>query len=492
MSVFFVYTVKWALCVSLLYSGWSLLLRRETFHRMNRIFLVSFIVIGAVLPLIEFKAPTDLPMAGIMSSDSHFFVFRNNLPSVQAKPTVAPFWSTLLLLIYIIGVVYSLLRYTFDLLAVVRLIRRSQLAEIRNGIHICLDEQIESPVSWMRWVVISPKDLLSNGSTFLAHETTHIRNGHSLELLLTEICVRLQWYNPFAWMLRNDLQTVQEFEADQAALQNGMNCEGYAHLLITKAVNPQLAAANSFLRSPLKARISMMLRPTSSQTRIGRILFTVPVCAFALFVFAKPNMAIAVAKIKTLEELPTIISSAKFSKSEQTDIKETSVSSDTLITKMQTKIIPTYDEENTKELPPLTSEYILSLMKGVNGSGVILTNDSGNPLSSNGLEFMIDEHKVSKDAFLQYAEWHDLDDPRVGVFTLRKGHEAKAIGYTPANIIRHIRPDISATEGVVQIWTTEAESGTFRSKISETLKTEQADIQPYIIKYFEATDTIPQ
>ena len=105
MSVFFVYTVKWALCVSLLYSGWSLLLRRETFHRMNRIFLVSFIVIGAVLPLIEFKAPTDLPMAGIMSSDSHFFVFRNNLPSVQAMPTVAPFWSTLLLLIYIIGVI---------------------------------------------------------------------------------------------------------------------------------------------------------------------------------------------------------------------------------------------------------------------------------------------------------------------------------------------------------------------------------------------------
>ena len=70
--MFFLYTFKWALCVALFYSCWSLLLRRETFHRLNRVLLVSFLLVGAVLPLLRFPAPTAVPLAGSLARVGYF------------------------------------------------------------------------------------------------------------------------------------------------------------------------------------------------------------------------------------------------------------------------------------------------------------------------------------------------------------------------------------------------------------------------------------
>ena len=73
----------------------------------------------------------------------------------------------------------------------------------------------------MKYIVISQTDLDENGTDILTHEEAHIRNGHSWDLLLVELCVWLQWFNPAAWLLKQELQNVHEYEADEAVLRQG-------------------------------------------------------------------------------------------------------------------------------------------------------------------------------------------------------------------------------------------------------------------------------
>lgn len=460
MDAFFIYILKWAVCVALFYSCWSLLLRRETFHRLNRVLLVSFLLAGAVLPLIDFTAPADVPLAGTLGSiggSAHFFVVasRTAEPAHTAGTEFASLWSALIVCIYMIGVGVAMGKYALNLLAVVRLIRRSRLAEAGNGLRICLNDEVASPVSWMRWIVISSDDLAAHGQTFLAHEAAHVRGRHSFELLLAEVCVRLQWYNPFAWMLLHDLRTVQEYEADYAALHSGADCEAYAHLLVTKAVGVSLPAANTFLRSPLKARVKMMMRPASRWVRSGRALFVLPVAAFALLLLAKPEVVQAVARAKTIEELPATILAYKPDKpapaaneAHVTEVK--APEADTTAT--HTASVP-----DGKPLPPLTGEYIRDLIAShatQNRTFVMISSEDGSPLHSGKFDYYIDGRKCTPEELMQYTEQLDVGDLRVFVIAAKPDRPGMVLSITPTAYIQELYPDVTTgSEAVVQVFT---------------------------------------
>lgn len=283
--MFLAFLFKWAIALTLLYSLYGLLLRRETFYRVNRVVLLAMLPVSAWLATLKVETPhANLANRTVAEVTD----WMEATPSAAAVDAPQPEFSYTLIvvIIYYAGLVIVALQYLFALIQVIRIIRKSRAVTCAD---YCINDAVDSPFSWFRWIVISTKDVAENGRVFLAHECAHVRHGHSWDMLLCEFCVRLQWFNPFAWQLREDLRAVHEFQADQSVIKAGCNVREYNMLLIDKALGSQLApVANALTQGELKNRIRMMHRKPSPWMAMLKVLYIVPFALVTLAIFAKP------------------------------------------------------------------------------------------------------------------------------------------------------------------------------------------------------------
>ena len=327
MAAFIVYTIRWAVTLTLLYSLYRLLLRRETFHRLNRAVLLMILIVSPLLPLIPLH--TDRPTAmdavltriagtriegPMMSLPSDENVDGNALTAQEDEAT-SGLWLRYCAYIYMIGIAVALATYVFRLLSLMRFIGRSRRIThpmVPSNIHLMLDMKMTQPSSWMHWIFIGPIDLKQNAETVLLHELAHVRMGHSWDVMLSDLTCRLLWCLPFAWMLRQDLVDVHEFQADEAVLQGGVTLEDYERLLVRKAVQTQvLPIMNTLRRGAVKKRFAMMYCSRSSRWSRLKLLCLVPALAACLWVSAKSEeyKMYLNGKLVTKEELQSIDSS---------------------------------------------------------------------------------------------------------------------------------------------------------------------------------------
>ena len=183
-----------------------------------------------------------------------------------------------------------------------RLIGRCQKEMLGQGIVLFTHREKVAPFSWMKAIVISEADLEESGEAILKHESAHIRNGHSWDLLLAEVCVFFQWFNPAAWLLKQELQNIHEFEADEWVISQGIDAKKYQLLLIKKAVGARLySIANSFNHSSLKKRITMMIKKKSNPWARMKYLYVLPLAAIAVAAFARPEVSNQLSEISSVK-----------------------------------------------------------------------------------------------------------------------------------------------------------------------------------------------
>ena len=293
MGAFFVYIVKSAVCLAVFYLFYRLLLSRETFHRFNRIALLGILILSCVIPLAEvtMKEPMEVSQQLLTWEELLLVADLNQTATVETAPVSAITWCEGLLMAYLLGIVFFFLRNVWSLSRMLRLIKGSTLVRRENGITLITHQKEIAPFSWMKFVVISEKDLKENGEEILTHEYAHIRKRHSIDLLIADICIFFQWFNPASWLLKQELQNIHEFEADESVILQGIDAKKYQLLLIKKAVGTRLySMANSFNHSKLKKRITMMLKERTNRWARLKLLLAVPVMAGALYVFAQPEV----------------------------------------------------------------------------------------------------------------------------------------------------------------------------------------------------------
>lgn len=144
------------------------------------------------------------------------------------------------------------------------------------------------PFSWMKWIVMSSKDLESGNRHILEHEKAHVRLRHSLDVLLMDLISAFQWFNPAIWLLRRDLRAIHEFEADDSVLKGGADIKEYQYSLIRKAVSASgYSITNSFNHSIFKNRITMMSKPKASVMRGLKVLYIIPLICGSLALNAR-------------------------------------------------------------------------------------------------------------------------------------------------------------------------------------------------------------
>ena len=332
MGVFFIYILKSSVCLVLFYLFFRLLLSKETFHRFNRMALLGVLFFSLLIPCIEVTTRHQVEVQQAVLSIEQLLLMAEleatpaNVGAVQETSAIS--WVQVVLLVYLAGILFLACRNIYSLICLFRLIHSGKHEKLEKGVTLVVHNQEIAPFSWMKYIVISRKDLEENGREILIHEMAHIHHRHLVDLLVADICIFFQWFNPGAWLLKQELQNIHEYEADETVINEGVNAKEYQLLLIKKAVGTRLySMANSFNHSKLKKRITMMLKEKSNPWARLKYLYVLPLAAIAVTAFARPEISekmeeISAVKVNDLAEIvqeKVLQDTVKVSKDEKKD-----------------------------------------------------------------------------------------------------------------------------------------------------------------------------
>lgn len=297
------FALKSAIVLALLYWVFFALLSKETFHRINRITLVSSLALSVVLPLLpismelpfqEQKSTADvtveisdvmmLPVAA--PEEPHDNAFMSLAKSLNYLEAIT--------IIYYVGIALMLLFFVLQTISLVRYMRVGLRHTDANGNTVILKPGKAPSFSFLHYIIMSVDDYEHNRESILLHEQSHILFGHTYDLMLLEAVKVVQWFNPFVWLLSRDLRSIHEYEADMHVLDNGIDATQYQRLLVSKAAGPAAyAMINGFNHSQLITRIIMMNKTQSSPIKRARYFALLPMLAIALVVTACVNNSTA-------------------------------------------------------------------------------------------------------------------------------------------------------------------------------------------------------
>lgn len=301
MGIFLVFIMKSTCCLAVFYLFYRLLLSRDTFHRFNRMALLSVIAFSIAIPFIRLVADEPAVVQRTVLDIERLLQMAGT--PAQEEAGELPFWLAALFMVYAGGCLFFAGRFLYSVWHIVRLIRSGEVAVLGNGARLVVTDRTVPPFSWMKYIVISRIDMEESGAEILAHEQAHIRACHSLDMWLAGCCVILHWFNPAAWLLKQELQNVHEYEADESVIAHGVDAKHYQLLLIKKAVGAQrfTSMANSFNHSKLKKRITMMLKQKSNPWARLKYLYVLPLAAVTVAAFARPEISSRLEKISDVE-----------------------------------------------------------------------------------------------------------------------------------------------------------------------------------------------
>lgn len=244
MGLFFVYILKSSVCLAVFYLFYRLLLSRETFHRFNRFALLGILALSCLLPLVEVSVHEQTEVHQTMMTLEEWLLLADAMNSAEAEiqaQDITVTWIQVALLLYLLGIFFFISRNIYSLVRLLMLLKSGSREKVskflpdRKCVTLIVHDSDIAPFSWMKYVVISRKDLEENGREILIHELAHIRNRHSVDLLVADICIFFQWFNPASWLLKQELQNIHEYEADETVIKEGVDARQYQLLLAKNA-----------------------------------------------------------------------------------------------------------------------------------------------------------------------------------------------------------------------------------------------------------------
>ena len=289
MAEFLIYDLKVAVLIVAFYFCYRLLMERETMHRLNRIVLLSSILLSLVLPLCVITLHKTIEVEPMRVVDHPELLITElgtvapDLGTVSAEESVNLLQPSVIFVIFIIGLVCRLVYIAKSYRQLCRMIKDSEQHSLEDGVTLAVVDLPVAPFSWMHTIVLSRIDYEECNPSILAHERGHIRQHHSWDIVFVEVLTALQWFNPVVWLLRRDLRTIHEYEADASVLSSGSDVSQYIQLLMRKATGTKACIlANGINNSTIKKRINMMLLNKSPRRNALKLLALLPIVGITL------------------------------------------------------------------------------------------------------------------------------------------------------------------------------------------------------------------
>ena len=280
-----IYLIKINVALMLLYGFYRLTVSRDTFFGLRRLTLWLIYAVALIVPAFNLEywvreTPTMASIANVYADTFYpVVVVKAQAPSIT--------WMDMLLGIYWAGVAVLSLRLVWQLFSIIRLAVISRKQEV-EGITVHLLRGEGSPFSFFRWVFMYPSTLEGKQlHEVMVHECTHVSGLHSLDTLFSELFSIACWFNPFAWLMKQEVRMNLEYLADESVLSDGNARKSYQyHLLGLAYRQPKDSAqiANNFNLLPLKKRIKMMNKRRTSEIGKAKYLLFAPLAGALLMV----------------------------------------------------------------------------------------------------------------------------------------------------------------------------------------------------------------
>ena len=285
------------LIMTAMYLAYKLFIARDNQHGFNRgVLLVIYLVSFSSYPLYNFF--------NNLAIKTHLEQTNDNVSIINLtiEPLVPPLWGTILIWIFLIGAFIVTIKTIITWIRIVRVMHSGEKLKKDNFTLVVIENDKIAPFSWLHYIIINRNDFNNNDNAIITHELKHVRALHWIDLLIAQIVCILNWFNPVAWLMRDELMLVHEYQADMAVINNGYDPQEYQMLLVKKAVGSRFPSlANSINHSKLKKRITMMYKSKSGAGSKLKALALVPMVALALGVVSVPSVKAAVSAISDSE-----------------------------------------------------------------------------------------------------------------------------------------------------------------------------------------------
>lgn len=280
-----IYLIKINVALMLLYGFYRLTVSRDTFFGLRRLTLWLIYAVALMVPALNLEywvrdTPTMASMANVYADTFYpVVVVKAQAPGLT--------WMDMLLGIYWAGVAVLSLRLVWQLFSIIRLAVISRKQEV-EGITVHLLRGEGSPFSFFRWVFMYPSILEGKQlHEVMVHECTHVSGLHSLDTLFSELFSIACWFNPFAWLMKQEVRMNLEYLADESVLSDGNARKSYQYHLLGLAYRQpkdSTKIANNFNLLPLKKRIKMMNKRRTSEIGKAKYLLFAPLAGALLMV----------------------------------------------------------------------------------------------------------------------------------------------------------------------------------------------------------------
>ncbi len=285
------YFIKVNIAVFILYSLYWLLVRNKSNFKLNRVYLLSTLLLAYIFPFIYFPVKPE-----IFSNINQFMAiteFPNTLNINTMQSDVKNIGiigfnvKEFLFFSYVLISFFILFRFILELIQIIKKIYAYD--KIKKGrFTIVVNKVFKSPFSFLHYIFVEKYPGVE--SLILEHEKTHAKQFHTIDLFILQISSALLWINPFMHLLKKELAAQHEFLADYHVLNNGENQEKYLKQVIVQLQNNfNSSLVSKFNYSLTKKRLKMMKNINSKQKNTFKYLVLFITTGVIASIFAFTN-----------------------------------------------------------------------------------------------------------------------------------------------------------------------------------------------------------
>lgn len=279
-----IYLLQVNLGIILFYALYKLICTRDTLFNSRRLILLLALILPFIIPLIDIREWMETRESLVMLTN---FDYSTTIPEIVVGTAGTEPGNQVFVIsewiknIYIAGILALSVRLIVQAISLYMIILRTPEKTV-NGIRIKCMKDKSGPFSFFNWIFLNPDNVKEEEmSEILTHEMAHVRQRHSIDVIISELVNICCWINPFAWLMKREVRLNLEFLADRKVMDAGFATKSYQYHLLGLTYSHKYGLSNNFNFSHLKQRIIMMnKKKTNGAGHIKYALFAIP--AFAL------------------------------------------------------------------------------------------------------------------------------------------------------------------------------------------------------------------
>lgn len=283
MPAIVIYLLKCQISLAIVWLFYQLLLRKLTFYTMNRWYLLGYACLSFLLPFIHIVLPGE-GLDGGKTKVIHYIPVLIRPDMLHADSPVFTWWN-ITLTVLTAGALVLAVRLAMRWMSL-RQIRKEARLIRQSEVQIYQVDKPIIPFSFGNAIYINARlHTEKECEEIILHEYVHVRQRHTVDIMLAELLCIISWYNPFSWLIRYSIRQNLEFIADQQVLASGLDRKNYQYHLLKVVGEPLYRLTNNFNFSSLKKRIVMMNKSRSTRLHLLKFLFIVPLLGVLLVAF---------------------------------------------------------------------------------------------------------------------------------------------------------------------------------------------------------------